>query len=244
MSGLCFLPISHLPDIQPQMDLAAVLKDAILASGLAIESGDIVAVTQKIVSKAEGSMVRLSDVLPSDEALRLAHQSRKDPRLVQVILNETKRLIRVRGDVLICETHHGFICANAGVDRSNVDGGDSVTLLPRDPGRSARRLAQALECGVIITDTFGRAWREGLLDLAIGTGYVPLFMDYRGKTDTHGYALEATNLAAIDGLAAAAGLVMGKTANTPAALIRGFRWERANDDIEDILRPTGKDLFL
>src|SRR5262249_28543495 len=162
------------------------------------------------------------DVAPSAEAVALARLCNKDSRLVEVILGETKRIVRIRGEVLICETHHGFICANAGVDRSNVEGGDSVTLLPRAPDRSARQLARQLECGVIITDTFGRTWRDGLLDVAIGVARVPLFVDFRGTPDTKGYPLQATTLAAVDGLAAAAGLVMGKTENTPAALIRGF----------------------
>src|SRR5206468_2429425 len=137
-------------------NLGEFLKRALHESGLQTESQDVLAVTQKIVSKAEGRIVHLTDVTPSGDAIALARQCNKDSRLIEVILGETKRIVRVRGDVLICETHHGFICANAGVDRSNVEGGDTVTLLPRDPDRSARQLARQMECGVIITDTFGR----------------------------------------------------------------------------------------
>src|SRR5207247_4668448 len=135
--------------------------------------------------------------------------------LVEIILRESRRIVRMRGEVLICETHHGFICANAGVDQSNVEGTETVTLLPKDPDRSARELARALDCGVIITDTFGRVWRDGLLDAAIGLARVPAFIDLRGHEDSYGRSLRVTLLAAADALAAAAGLAMGKTSRTP-----------------------------
>ncbi len=236
--------IDHVPEIEPGAALGRLLLAAAEQSGIRFEAKDIVAVTQKIISKAEGRIVRLSDVVPSSQADAIARQSGKDPRLVEVVLQETRRIVRIRGDVMICETHHGFICANAGVDRSNVNGGDAVTLLPRDPDRSARQLARQLGCGVIVTDTFGRPWREGLLDVAIGVAGVPLFVDFRGTPDTKGYPLQATNLAAVDALAAAAGLVMGKTSQTPFALIRGFDWEPGNPAIASILRKPEKDLFL
>ena len=226
------------------MNLGQLIKDGIDRSNLQIQPQDILAVTQKVVSKAEGRIVNLNEVTPSAEAMALARSCNKDSRLVEVILGETKRIVRARGDVLICETHHGFICANAGVDRSNVEGGDSVTLLPRNPDRSARHLARQLECGVIITDTFGRTWRDGLLDVAIGVAGVPLFVDFRGTYDTKGYPLQATTIAAVDALAAAAGLVMGKTSNTPVTLIRGFAWEVSESNIEEMLRPAERDLFL
>src|SRR5207253_1090803 len=204
--------------------------------GLELERHDILAVTQKIVSKAEGRIVDLRDVTPSAYSASLARRMSKDPRLVEVIRRESRRIVRMRGEVLICETQHGFICANAGVDQSNVEGMDSVTLLPKDPDRSARELARALGCGVIITDTFGRAWREGLVDTAIGIARVPPFIDFRGKHDTYGHPLQVTLLAAADGLAAAAGLVMGKTSRTPAALIRGFPWEETESSAAALLR--------
>src|SRR6185295_18114788 len=192
------------------------------ASGIALQPRDIVAVTQKIISKAEGRVVHLSAVDPSSHSSAIAHRMKKDPRLVEVILRESRRVVRMRGEVLICETHHGFICANAGVDQSNVEDADAVTVLPTDPDRSARELARVLGCGIIVTDTFGRVWREGLVDTTIGIARVPPFVDFRGKNDNYGHTLQATLLAAADSLAAAAGIVMGKTSGTPAALIRGF----------------------
>ena len=205
---------------------------------------DVIAVTQKVVSKAEGRIVQLSQIEPSPDAHAIGRQCSKDPRLVEVILQESRRILRIRGEVIICETHHGFICANAGVDRSNIDGGDAVSLLPRDPDRSARQLAHRLGCGIIVTDTFGRPWRDGLLDLAIGIARVPPLLDYRGQLDPQGYPLQATALAAVDALAAAAGLAMGKVSKTPAARIRGYPWNETASNIQTLLRPYAKDLFL
>ena len=238
-------PVQQMPEIQPGTNLGVCLQKAIYASGWNLEPHDILAVTQKIVSKAEGRIVDLRTINPSAYSASIARRMSKDPRLVEVILRESKRIVRMRGEVLICETYHGFICANAGVDESNVDGRETVTLLPKDPDRSARLLAGTLGCGVIITDTFGRVWRDGLVDAAIGLGHVPAFIDFRGTTDTYGHRLRVTLLAAADALAAAAGLAMGKTSGTPAALIRGFRW--IQDDKASalsLLRPAEKDLFL
>src|SRR5947199_34082 len=199
----------------------------------------------KAVSKAEGRISRLGDVVPSAYSVSIARRVSKDPRLVEIILRESRRIVRLRGEVLICETHHGFICANAGVDESNVEGEESVTLLPKDPDRSARILARELGCGVIITDTFGRVWRDGLLDAAIGIGRVPALLDFRRQTDPYGHRLRVTLLAAADALSAAAGLAMGQTAGTPAALIRGFDWEATDDtSAAAMLRPAERDLFL
>jgi coenzyme F420-0:L-glutamate ligase/coenzyme F420-1:gamma-L-glutamate ligase len=239
-----FLPVQHLPEIRPGMNLAECLLSAIGASGLELLSRDILAVTQKIVSKAEDRIVLLSTVEPSASSISIGRRMKKDPRLIEVILRESRRIVRMRGEVLICETHHGFICANAGVDQSNVEGQDVVTLLPQDPDRSARQLARTLGCGVILTDTFGRAWREGLVDAAIGVARVPPFMDFRGQEDVYGHPLHVTVLAAVDALAAAAGLAMGKTSRTPAAVIRGFPWEEADSSSAMLLRPAEKDLFL
>lgn len=241
--SLQITPIRHVPDILPGMNLGECLRQAIKASGLELTDGDILAVTQKVISKAEGRIVKLAGVEPSDSTLLVAQQVKKDPRLVEIILRETRRIVRIRSDLLICETHHGFICANAGVDNSNVEA-NAVTLLPKDPDRSAQEIAQFLGCGVIITDTFGRVWREGLVDTAIGLARVPPFLDFRGQTDGYGHSLQMTVLAAADALAAAAGLVMGKTAGTPAALIRGFPWHESETTLKALLRAPERDLFL
>jgi coenzyme F420-0:L-glutamate ligase/coenzyme F420-1:gamma-L-glutamate ligase len=238
-------PVRHVPEIHPGTNLAECLQKAIHASGWDLEPHDVLAVTQKVVSKAEGRIVDLRSIEPSAHSTSIARRMSKDPRLVEVILRESKRIVRMRGEVLICETHHGFICANAGVDESNVEGMHAVTLLPKDPDKSARTLARSLGCGVIVTDTFGRVWRDGLVDAAIGLGRVPAFIDLRGTADAYGHRLRVTLLAAADALAAAAGLAMGKTARTPAALIRGFQWEQDDEAAaSSLLRPTDKDLFL
>jgi len=238
-------PVEHLPEISSGMNLPVRLLEAIRASGIDLQPGDIVAVTQKVVSKAEGRLVDLSTIEPSTHSAAIARRMKKDARLVEVILRESRRIVRMRGEVLICETHHGFICANAGVDQSNVEGPHTVTLLPRDPDQSARNLARVLGCGILITDTFGRPWREGLLDAAIGIARVPAFIDLRGTDDTYGHRLQATMLAAVDALAAAAGLVMGKTSRTPAAVISGFPWNAAPHTAASMqLRSPDRDLFL
>ncbi|HYR88874.1 MAG TPA: coenzyme F420-0:L-glutamate ligase [Terriglobia bacterium] len=242
--NLQIVPIGHVPEIAAGMDLGECLREGVKASGWELEERDILAVTQKVISKAEGRVVRLGSVEPSARSVSMGRQTGKDPRLIEVILRESRRILRIRGPILICETHHGFICANAGVDQSNVDGSDSVTLLPKDPDGSARELARILGCGIIVTDTFGRVWREGLVDTAVGIARVPAFIDFRGKTDTQGRPLQATLLASVDALAAAAGLVMGKTARTPAALIRGFPWEETNSSMAPLLRAPESDLFL
>src|SRR6266850_7253091 len=242
--NLQIVPIGHVPEIAAGMDLGECLREGVKASGWELEERDILAVTQKVISKAEGRVVRLGSVEPSARSVSMGRQTGKDPRLIEVILRESRRILRIRGPVLICETHHGFICANAGVDQSNVQGSDAVTLLPKDPDRSARELARALGCGIIVTDTFGRVWREGLIDTAVGIARVPPFIDFRGKTDIHGRPLQATLLAAADALAAAAGLVMGKTSRTPAALIRGFPWQETNSSVAALLRAPENDLFL
>src|SRR3989441_1781076 len=178
--NLQIVAVQHVPEIRPGTNLSECLREAVHRSGWNLQPRDILAVTQKAVSKAEGRISRLGDVVPSAYSVSIARRMSKDPRLVEVILRESRRIVRMRGEVLICETHHGFICANAGVDQSNVEG-DRVTLLPEDPDRSAREIAQALGCGVIVTDTFGRAWREGLVDAAIGIARVPAFIDLRGQ---------------------------------------------------------------
>src|SRR5438034_10294797 len=184
--NLQIVAVQHVPEIRPGMNLSECLREGVHRCGWNLQPQDILAVTQKAVSKAEGRISRLGDVVPSAYSVSIARRVSKDPRLVEIILRESRRIVRLRGEVLICETHHGFICANAGVDESNVEGAESVTLLPKDPDHSARQLAELLGCGVIVTDTFGRVWREGLVDVAIGIARVPLFVDYRGQIDTYG----------------------------------------------------------
>ena len=205
-------------------------------------------VAQKIVSKAEGALVRLASVRTSPEARALAARLKKDPRAIEVVLREARRMVR-SDHVLIAETRHGFVCANAGVDHSNVPGRDVVTLLPRNPDRSAKKLAAALRkrtgkrIAVIISDTFGRPWRLGLTNVAIGASGVPVLLDLRGTRDRQGKPLTATILAAADELAAAAGLLMGKSEGSPVVLVRGYRYAAVDEPAARIIRPAVEDLF-
>ena len=242
------IAVPGLPEIPPGAPLAEMLCNAIAAAGLALADGDVLVIAQKIVSKAEGRLVELSSVVPSPFALSIAKSLGKDARQVEVILQETKRIVRMDSGLLISETHHGFICANAGVDASNVPDGWLV-LLPVDPDASARTLQLEIRsiahkhAAIIITDTFGRPWREGLTNVAIGVaGFDPL-LDYRGQRDEHGHSLSATVIAAADELAAAAELVMGKLARRPAAIIRNFSWQAAEGKTSTMIRARERDLF-
>ena len=241
---LAVVPIPVAAEIRPGDELAAL----ILADAPALEDGDVVVVTHKAVAKAEGRIVRLADVEPSARALRLTAPG-ADARHVEIVLRESRRVVRRRAELLICETHHGFVCANAGVDRSNAPEPDSVTLLPVDPDASARRLREALEqgtgraLGVVVADTFGRAWRQGLVGTAIGISGLEAVQDLRGVRDPNGYELRGTAVAVADELAAAADLVLGKTARVPAALVRGFALGRRDGSAQDLVRPADEDLF-
>jgi coenzyme F420-0:L-glutamate ligase/coenzyme F420-1:gamma-L-glutamate ligase len=237
-----------LPEIQRGDDLPAQIKNAARKARIHFENGDIVVVAQKIVSKAEGAVVRLATIVPSPQAQAIAERQKKDPRLVEVILRESARLVRT-DPVLIAETRHGFVCANAGVDHSNVPGDDVVTLLPQDPDQSAKEIAAALRkrtrkrVAVIISDTFGRPWRLGLTNVAIGASGVPVLHDLRGTRDRGGKPLSATILAVADELAAAAGLLMGKSEGFPVILIRGYRFKPSSEPAARIIRPAAEDLF-
>lgn len=237
--------LRSLPEIEPGADLARLIVDAAGKEAVGLESGDVVVVTQKIVSKAEGRIVDLRTVKPSAFAQSLAQTWEKDPRQIEVILRETRRFVRMDQGVIVSETHHGFICANAGIDRSNVPGEEMVCLLPVDPDESAARIRRGLgvEVGVIISDTFGRPWREGTTEVAIGVaGFDPLW-DYRGRTDAYGYVLRSTEVAVADMLASAAGLVMEKAARVPVAIVRGFVFEPGEGSGKRLLRAPEKDLF-
>jgi len=231
-------------------DLAAVLSAAL--APLAPRSGDVVVVAHKIVSKAEGRVVALGDVVPGPEALAHAARLDQDPRQVQVVLDESETVLRSER-VLIVRTHHGFVCANAGVDASNVPGDDTVVLLPRDPDASARALRAGLRerlgvaPAVCVTDSFGRAWRHGQADVAIGLAGVTPLQDWRGRPDAQGRTMRATWIAVADQLAAAADLVRTKNAGTPAALVRGLGDHVTADDgpgAAALVRPADEDLFL
>src|SRR5713226_4356999 len=237
-----------LPEIQRGDDLSEQITNSARRARIDFENGDILVIAQKIVSKAEGAIVRLATIEPSRQAQAIAERQKKDPRLVEIILRESLRMVR-SDHVLIAETRHGFVCANAGVDHSNVPGDDVVTLLPRNPDRSAREIAAALRkrthkrVAVIISDTFGRPWRLGLTDVAIGASGVPVLHDLRGTHDRDGKPLTATILAVADELAAAAGLLMAKSEGFPVVLLRGYRYKPSTEPATRIIRPADEDLF-
>jgi coenzyme F420-0:L-glutamate ligase/coenzyme F420-1:gamma-L-glutamate ligase len=226
------IPVPGLPMIRPGDDLGTLLADAIEAARVGLKAGDVVAVCQKVVSKAEGAVVRLDEVTPSPFAIALAAQTEggKDPRALEVVLRETKRIVRMDRGHVICETRHGWVCANAGVDESNGVEAGMLTLLPRDPDASAAGLRARLrsrfhtDVAVVITDTFGRPWREGLVEVALGCAGMEPLLDLRGRADLAGRTLHHTVVALADAVAAAAGLVMEKDSATAAALVRGVRY--------------------
>ena len=237
--------VEGLPEIRPGDDLGALIAEA--APGL--RSGDVVVVAQKVVSKAEGRLRDLTTVTVSDRARDLAGRLGADPRLVQVILDESTRVVR-DDRVLIVETRQGFVCANAGVDRSNVAGDDSVSLLPVDCDASAQALRDRItelagaQVGVVVSDTFGRAWRMGLVNVALGVAGIPAVVDYRGRPDDFGMPLQATLVAMADELAAAAELLMGKTRRVPAVVVRGLDvFEGPPGSGQELVRPSELDLF-
>ncbi|MBP1684025.1 MAG: F420-dependent oxidoreductase [Deltaproteobacteria bacterium] len=243
-------PIPGVPSIQPGNDLAALLLSSLDAAGLTLGAGDIVVVCQKVVSKAEGRIVDLNSVTPSTFARTLAAQTTgKDPRIVEVVLRETRRIVRMDRGHLITETGPGWICANAGVDESNSLAPHAVVLLPLDPDASAQRLRAAFErrarggVAVLITDTFGRPWREGLVDFAIGVAGMNGILDLRGQHDLNGRELHHTVMAQADALAAAAGLVMRKGDGIPAALVRGYDFTPAEGSGRHLIRAAEFDLF-
>jgi coenzyme F420-0:L-glutamate ligase/coenzyme F420-1:gamma-L-glutamate ligase len=241
-------PLLGSPEIRPGDDIAGAITQALRTQDMRICEGDIFVVAQKIVSKAEGRIVRLDQVAPSDDARRWAEQWNKDARIVELVLRESKRIVRMERGIIIAETHHGFVCANAGIDVSNAENGTAI-LLPQNPDVSARalqmRLSEAFAChvGVIVSDTFGRAWREGLINIALGVAGLNPLVDYRGRQDANGRPLQATVIAVADELAAAAELVMGKSDRIPVAIIRGAHIASRSGSGADLIRPAEKDLF-
>ncbi len=248
-AGLHLIPIFLAEEIEPADSLSEKLLQALHQGRLAFEPGDILVVKHKIVSKSEGRIVDLATVKPSANSIAWAKKYNLDARVIELALRESRAVIRQKNGVVITETHHGFICANSGVDVSNVDGGHHALLLPADPDRSARKLHRELKqrtglaIPVLITDTFGRPWREGLVDFCIGIAGMKALRDDRGRRDPHGYELQASLEAIADELAGAAGLVCGKLNRTPACIIRGFPYEPADGHARDLLRPAASDLF-
>lgn len=236
------IPIEGLPEIAEGDDLAALI-----AGAATLEDGDVVCVAHKIVSKAEGRVVRLDEVVPSEQAHELAGRD-GDARRLEIVLREATRILRSRPPLVIAETRHGFVCASAGVDASNAPAAGMVVLLPEDPDASAARLRAGLEeltgrsLGVIVTDTFGRAWRFGIANVAIGAAGIEVLRDLRGEHDPVGYELHSTVIAVADEIAAAAELVMGKTERAPVAVVRGL--DAAGDGTAaDLVMPPDQDLF-
>ncbi len=237
--------LDGIPEIEPGDDLAARLAEAAERAG-GLEDGDVVVVVQKVVSKAEGRIARLEDVVASPRAIELAAD--RDPRHVQVILDETARIVRSRPPLLISETRHGFVCASAGVDASNAKGAGTLILLPLDPDASAARLRAGLrertgtEVGVIVSDSFGRAWRQGTTEVALGVAGVTALLDLSGRRHEAGYELQGTQIAIADELAAAAELVLGKLRRVPAAVIRGLA-ATGEGSGQDLVISPDRDLF-
>lgn len=223
--------------------------DLILSSSKQkIKDGDIFVISQKIVSKQEGRVVNLSDVIPSELAVGIAREYNKDPKLVEAILSESKRIVRMYNEIIIVETHHGFICANAGVDESNVENG-YATLLPIDPDKSAITIQTKIQektkkkVAVIISDTFGRAFRMGQTDISIGIAGIDSLLNYEGTKDSFGKILRVTAIAISDEISSAAELVFGKTKHCPVAIVRNYKYKETNATINSIIRPSNEDLF-
>jgi coenzyme F420-0:L-glutamate ligase / coenzyme F420-1:gamma-L-glutamate ligase len=243
------LPIAVRGEIQPGQSLSNEIVKAARSSGLDLQANDILVVKHKVVSKAEGAMVALDTIRPSAASRAWARRYKLDARVTELAVRESVRIVRRKRGVMITETQHGFVCANSGVDVSNVDGGKHAVLLPINPDRSAAKLRRELKkqlgigIAVIVSDSFGRPWREGLTEVAIGVAGMRPLEDYRGRRDPQGYSLHATIDAVADELACAAGLVCGKLERTPACIIRGFSYRRGNGSARELVRPAKNDLF-
>lgn len=248
-SAIQIFPVTGLGEFAPGDDVGALIGAALNATELPLHAGDVVVVTQKIVSKAEGRIIDPRSVEPSHMAHMAAAQGHKDAHYYEVVLRESKRVIRMDRGVLICETHHGHICANAGVDESNVDGGTHITLLPVDPDASAMRIRTTLmeqyevDVAVIISDSFGRAWREGQINVAVGVAGMEPIINYQGVNDPYGYHLKVSALAIADEIASAAELVMGKIDQIPVAVVRGAHYQPGPGSAQGLLRDPARDLF-
>jgi len=242
------IPLDGIPEVTRGADVAVIIMSALGRLEMGLKERDIVVVKQKVVSKAEGQVVRLSDVVPGRRAEKIAKKSGKDPRLMELVLRESVRVVRSGHGVIITETKHGFVCANSGVDQSNVGKGRAC-LLPVDSDLSALRIRKALEArarvhlAVVITDTFGRPWRRGQTDVAIGCSGIDPLLSFKGRADKFGYALRVTEPAVVDEVAGAAELVMGKLERVPVAIVRGVRYARGRDGVKSMIMEKRRDLF-
>jgi coenzyme F420-0:L-glutamate ligase / coenzyme F420-1:gamma-L-glutamate ligase len=242
------IPVDGIPEVSEDQDVGQLILDACKKNRIALKNGDAIVVTHKIISKAEGRVIELSEVNPSSFARKSGKHIGKDPRQVEVILSESRRLVKMVKGLIIAETQQGFICANAGTDQSNVDLG-KIVLLPSNSDESARKIREKIsqilkiDIAVIISDTFGRPWREGQIDVAIGISGIDPFVDYRGKTDQYGYNLKATVICIADELASAAELCMNKLDRVPVAIIRGYPFSRKEISAKAIARKPARDLF-
>jgi len=249
VTGLQIFAVAGIPEITEGMSVADVVVDAAAAASTPLQDGDIVVVTSKIVSKAEGRVIELADVTPSEFAVEWSAEWDKDPAVTEVVLREAKRVVRQVGPVLITETRHGFVCANSGVDQSSSGAHGRVVVLPDDPDASARRIRSDLgrsgiDAAVIVSDTFGRAWREGQTDIAIGIAGMQPILSYIGQFDPHGHEFKVQAVCLADELAGAAELVKGNISRMPVGVIRGYAWEPDDSaTIAPVLRDQSRDLF-
>jgi coenzyme F420-0:L-glutamate ligase / coenzyme F420-1:gamma-L-glutamate ligase len=238
-----------MPEVQPGDDVGALVLHCCQETNVALEPGDIVVITHKVISKSEGRLVDLRAVEPSPFASQFGQRHGKDPRHVEVVLRESARVVRMDRGLIIAETHHGLICANAGVDASNIAGEETVCLLPLDPDASADRARATLEAAtgfhlpVIITDSFGRPWRDGIINIAIGVSGLRPLADYRGQEDDHGRTMQASLLAIGDEIAAASELVMGKVSRAPVAIVRGYPYTAGTGSARELQMPPQRDMF-
>jgi coenzyme F420-0:L-glutamate ligase/coenzyme F420-1:gamma-L-glutamate ligase len=245
---ICIIGIEGMPLILQGDDIGEMIVEATEKQGIELLNEDILVVTQKIISKAEGQLIRIDSVNPTNRAKQIAEITGKNPKVVEVVLQETKNVIKLNERAIISETHHGFICANAGVDASNIDEG-YLGLLPKDPDSSANNIRSRIkeitgvDVAVVITDTWGRPWRLGQVDFAIGVSGISPFKDYRGTTDLTGYLLKVTNIAIVDEIAAAAELVKGKATGIPVVIIRGYNYDKKDASAKQLFRPIDEDLF-
>jgi len=250
MAPLSVIPLSGIGEVHPHDDLPQILSAAIHRLTITPAPHDVLVIAQKVVSKSENRYVDLDSVHVSEEAERLATITRKDPRLIQLVLSESTEVLRAKRDVLIVRHRLGYVMANAGIDRSNLGGENRVLLLPQDPDASAAQLRTKLatslgvELGVVICDSFGRPWRKGVTNVALGAAGLPSLIDHRGEADRNGRKLEVTEVAFADLIASAAGLVMGEGAEgVPAALLQGLKWSATSNNAAALLRPVQEDLF-